>query len=431
MLNIFRNKVAINATWIIISKLVQSVFAFIITILTARYLGPSNYGLLSYASSIVAFVLPIVFLGFNNTLVHEISCNPQSEGEILGTAIRLSFISAIICLIGVIAFGIVSNIGDEVAIKVIVLYSFVLIFQVFDLMQYWFQAKLLSKYSSIVTLIAYAIVAIYKIILLVLSKNVIWFAVSNLLDFFLIAIMLLFIYKKIGGQKLSFNLYKGKKMFDRSKHYIITGLMIAVFSQTDKIMLKAMIDEAATGYYSAAISLASVSSFVYIAIINSFRPVIFNSQDSKIAFEIHLVRLYSIIIYLSIFQSIIMSLFAKLFVNMIYGPDYLSSINVLRVIVWYTTFSYLGSIRNIWMLAKDKQRYLWIINMSGATLNIFLNLVLIPHIGPLGAAIASVVTQFFSNFVMGFVLKPIRENNRLLILSLNPRYLCDLFRKRI
>ena len=64
-----KNKVINNAIWIIIGKVAQSLLALVIGMLTARYMGPSNYGLISYAASLVAFVVPIMNLGLSNVLV--------------------------------------------------------------------------------------------------------------------------------------------------------------------------------------------------------------------------------------------------------------------------------------------------------------------------------------------------------------------------
>ena len=61
-----------NAKWIIVCKIAQSLLQFLVGIISARYLGPSNYGLINYAASVVSFVIPIVKLGFDNTLVKEL-----------------------------------------------------------------------------------------------------------------------------------------------------------------------------------------------------------------------------------------------------------------------------------------------------------------------------------------------------------------------
>lgn len=424
------NKVAKNATWIIACRIVQSVFALIINMLTARFLGPSNYGLITYAASLVAFVLPVMQLGFSNILVQEIVNNPEREGKTIGTSMFLSLCSSLACIMGVTTFALVVNHDEPVTILVCLLYSLNLIFQALELMQYWFQAKYLSKYTSIVSLSAYLIVSAYKIFLLVTAKDVYWFALSNAFDYALIAIAINIIYRKLGGQKLQFSLKLGKQMFSRSKHYILSGMMVTIFAQTDKIMIKLMVNEAATGYYGAAVATAGLTSFVFTAIIDSFRPSIFEGQAiSDKVFEYRLTLLYSIVIYVSLAQSVLMTVLAGFIIRVLYGSAYAPAAMALQIVVWYTTFSYMGAVRNIWILAHNKQHYLWIINMSGAIANIGINALLIPAIGINGAAVASLITQFFTNVIVGYIIKDIRPNNAIMVRGLNPKYLKEAITK--
>lgn len=423
------NKVAKNATWIIACRIIQAVFALVINMLTARYLGPSNYGIITYAASLVAFVLPIMQLGLSNILVQEVVHNPEREGKTIGTSMFLSLCSSICCIVGVTTFAFIANHDEPVTIIVCLLYSFILIFQALDLMQYWFQAKYLSKYTSIVSLCAYLVVSAYKIYLLVSHKSVYWFAISNAFDYALISISIIVIYHKLGGQKLSFSKELGKEMFSRSKHYILASMMVTVFAQTDKIMIKLMIDEAATGFYGAAVACAGMTSFVFTAIIDSFRPSIFEGQRiSEDVFEHRLTILYSIIIYVSLLQSVVMTALAGIIIRILYGDAYLPAVGALQIVVWYTTFSYMGAVRNIWILANNLQNYLWKINLIGALANIVINAILIPVIGIYGAAIASLITQFFTNVVVGYIIKPIIPNNRIMVKGLNPSYFIQAFR---
>ena len=68
----------------------------------------------------------------------------------------------------------------------------------------------------------------------------------------------------------------------------------------------------------------------------------------------------------------------------------------------------------------------WIINVSGAIANVILNFSLIPYLGMNGAAISSIITQFFSNVVIGFLIKDIRPNNKLMVKALSPKYAIDI-----
>lgn len=413
-----------NAKWIIVCKIAQSLIQLIVGMLCARYLGPSNYGLINYAASIVAFVLPIMRLGFDSTLVRELIENPENEGKIMGTSLIMNIISAVICIFGVFTFVSISNFGDNETIIVCVLYSISLLFAALEMIQYWFQYKLVSKYSSIVMLIAYVVVSAYRIYLLASSKSVYWFALTNSLDFGIIGISLIVIYLKKSAQRLSFSYKMGKIMISRSKHYILASLMVVVIQNTDHIMLTTMIGKTENGFYSAAITCATVAQFVYIAIIDSDRPLILaNKKTDEVAYERNLAGLYCITTYMALIQGVVFTIFASLFVGILYGADYTATVPVLQILVWYFAFSVMGTVRNVWILAEEKQKYLWIINLSGAVFNIVLNAITIPIWGACGAAFASLLTQFFTNFILGFIFKPIRNNNRILLKGINPRFL--------
>ncbi len=412
-----------NANWIIVCRLAQSVFQLVIGMLSARYLGPSNYGLINYAASIVAFALPLMKLGMNAILVYELVDSPEKEGEIIGTSLGLNLVSSIVCMFGVVGFTTVMNYGENDTILICSLYSLSLIFAAIEMVQYWFQYKLLSKYSSVVMLIAYMVVSIYKTFLLITEKSVYWFAVSHSIEYGLIGIALLVLYFKNEGQRFSFSVNRAKKMLDRSKHYILSALMVVVIQNTDHIMITSMISEAENGLYSAAITCATVVQFVYIAIVDSFRPLILSQKKEKDgAYENNVSRLYGITSYMTLAQGVAFFMLADVIVSVLYGSEYAGAATILRVLVFYFVFSVMGLVRNVWILAEEKQKYLWVINLSGALLNIVLNVFMIPFWGAVGAAIASLLTQFFANFILGFIIKPLKENNRLMLAGINPGY---------
>lgn len=427
----FDNKVVKNASWIIGCKVIQAALGLVVTMLTSRYLGPSNYGVINYAASVVAFFTPIAQLGLTNIMVQEFVAHPEEEGKILGTALSMALISGLACVVGVGSFAFAFNRTEPVTIVVCILYSTSMITQVLELTQYWFQSKYKSKFQSLSALGAYILVSAYQIYLLASGKSVIWFALTYTLQYFLIAASMFVLYRMNHGPSLGFSMVIGKRLIQSSRYYIVSGLMVTLFAQTDKVMLKMMIDDAATGYYSAAVTCAGLTSFVFMAICDSARPAIFESQlKDKAKFEKNVSRLYGIIIYLSLAQCLVMTIFARLVIHIIYGAAYDPAIPALQLIVWYSTFSYLGIVRNIWILAEKKQKYLWVINLIGACANVILNYVLIPLMGIMGASLASLITQFFTNVIVGYIIAPIRPNNALMIKGLNPKILIELIPDR-
>ncbi len=367
-------------------------------------------------------------LGFADVLVREIVDHPDLEGQTVGTSIVLSTLSSLFCITGMTAFVFLANRDDHETVAVCFLYSLVLVFQAFDLIQCWYQAKLLSKYTSVISLISYIVVSLYRIHGLVTSKGVRWFALTNAFDMAIISVTLFFVYMKKGEQRLSFSWKRGADILRSSKHYILSGLLVSAFAQADKIMLKEMINDTANGYYGAAVYCAGLSGFVLEAIINSFRPLILElSGTDKEQSERRLKNLYSLIIYVSLAANVFVFLFSKTIISTLYGDKYIAAIAPLRIVVWYSTFSFIGSVRNIWILANNKQRYLWVINLFGAVASLILNYSFISLLGVNGAALGALLTQVFVNVIVGYMIRPIRGNNRLLFESLDPRYLLECF----
>jgi len=411
-------------------KAAQSLLQLVIGLLCARYLGPSNYGLINYAKSLVALVLPVMQLGMTSTLVQEFVNKPEKEGEILGTSLAMQMVSSLFCTLMVLSIVLTVNPGETETIVVCVLYSLSMFFQAAETTQYWFHSKLMAKYPSIMLVVAYIAVSAYKVFLLICGMDVYWFAIAQSIEYGVIAAGLFICYNKLKGAKLTVSFAMAKDMFSRSKYYIIASLMVMAFQNIDHIMLKTMMGDAENGFYSAAITSAIVVQFVYYAIMDSARPVILQcKKDSQEHFEKNVSRLYCVIIYLALAQSLVFTIFAKLIVLILYGKQYLASIPVLQILVWYLAFSYIGSVRNIWILAEEKHSRLWRINLCGVLANVVLNAMFIPRWGACGAAAASVITQFFTNVVVGFIMKDIRPNNRLMLKGLDPRFVLQTGRE--
>ena len=139
------NRVLNNAAWMIGCRVVESVLHLVIIMLTSRYLGPSNYGVVSYAASLVAFILPLMQLGIRNILIKEMVDTPHLRGTILGTGLCMNLISSVLCVMGVTAFAYVANPGEPQTVIVCLLYSTCLMFEAVQILQYWFQERRITN----------------------------------------------------------------------------------------------------------------------------------------------------------------------------------------------------------------------------------------------------------------------------------------------
>lgn len=411
-----KNKEVKNAGWIIGARVVHMVFSLIVSILSARFLGPSNYGLVNYGITYANFFMSLCTLGINSVIVKEFVDNPDQRGEALGTTIVLRLISSFLSVCMIIIISLFLDHGEPETIVVVALCAISLMFHGFETIGYYFQSLYQSKYSSIVSLIAYVVASVYKIVLLVCGMSVRWFAVATSVDYAVIAVLEMIVYKKKNGPKLTFSWAKGKYLLSKSYHYILSGLMVSIYGQTDKLMLKQMIDESSVGFYSIGVSVSNIWVFVLSAIIDSMYPTIMSlHKTSKLAFERKNKQLYAIVFYVSVAVSLLFTVFGKIAIRILYGVEYDPAYGSLSVVTWYTAFSYLGVARNAWIVCEDKQKYLKYTYFAAAIMNVILNAALIPLWGATGAAVASLLTQIFTSMGVPALIPGMRPNVKLMI----------------
>ncbi len=413
---LLNNATAKNASWIIAGKVIQMIISLLVGILTTRYLGPANHGLINYGTAYVAFFMSVCNLGINSILVKEFVDNIDDEGKIIGSTLAMRAITSLLS-IGIIACLVsIVDYDSTITIVVAILCSLSLIFNIFETFNYWFQSKLKSKVTAMITLVAYIVTSIYKIILLILDKDVQWFAFATSIDYLCIGILLFIFYKRAGGQKLSFSWATCKRLLSKSVYFILPGLMVAIYGYADKFMLKHMLSESEVGYYSTATTVAGMWVFILSAIIDSMNPSIMEAHKiDKALYEKRNRQLYAIVFYLSIIVSILFTIFSELVIYILYGEEFMPSAMPLRIITWYTAFSYLGVARNAWIVCEDKGKYLIYIYLCAAVSNVLLNLALIPLWGASGAALASLITQIITVFVVPFFIKDLKRNSILML----------------
>ena len=421
------NKIVKNASWIIGCKIAETLFMLIVTMLQARIFGPVRFGLISYAQSIVTVIVPVMQLGLNSVLIKELVDHKDEEGVIMGSSLSMAMMASPVAILMVLSFVSVVNAGSPETLLVCGLYSSLLLFQVFELLQYWFLAHYMSKYTALTIFGAYVLASVYRLAVLFINKSVYLYALSQALYYLIIAVCLLHFYKKLGGEKFAFDKKVVRRLFDRSKFFMISSFAVTVYTQIDRVLLKNICGDEINGYYVAAITIVNMATFIFTAIIDSTQPDLIDkhSKDQE-SFEKGMTRLYSVVIYLALLMCVAIDMLAPLIIKIMYGADYLPSIPLLRIVTWYGLFSFVGIARNVYIVAENKQKYIWIISCVGAVFALVCNWVLIKGYGALGAAIGAIAIQIFVNVIMGFIIELIRRNNALVFKALNPLVLKEM-----
>lgn len=412
-----KNRFIKNTSWILAGQIAKLLISFIVSIATARYLGPDNNGIINYVNSYIAFFTAIVGLGLNGVIIHEFVNHRDKEGKILGTAILLRMVLGIVSVFAFIAMIFIMDGNDKTIIAVAFLQAVQLPFLCLDTINYWYQSNMQSKYSTFAQTAAYVVMALYKIYLLVTGKSVIWFAFAVSLDFIILGFLYLVLYNRHKTQSLAFSKNIAKRLLKSGLPFILANLMVVIYGQMDKVMIKQLMNSTEeVGLYSAAIAICSIIGFIPTAVLDSARPLIAEAKnESEEKYRLRFRQLVAGIMWICFFYSLFITFFSNIIIYLMYGKAYMGANICLKIAVWYTAFSYLGSARSFWLICEDKKRYVFVFSAIGAVCNVVMNFALIPLGGINGAALATLITQILANFVIPLMFKETHEYGRCVI----------------
>lgn len=421
-----KKKVISNMSWLLGGKIVNMILSFFVSLATARYLGPDNFGSINYVAAYVSFFSSITSLGLSVIVIKEVSMGKEKDNEVIWTGVLMRFITAILSTISVLGLVYMTDGGDPLIMKIALLESIGILASAFDTFMYWFQGKLLGKYVSIASVVAYLGMSAYRIYLLANNADILWFAFATSVDTLLLSLVLFICYIRENGFHLKASLALGKRLMKQSYHYMISGLIAILYSKIDQIMLKHMLDSYSVGLYSVALAISGLWGMIPSAFIQSVSPVLYkDAAENRAMFFKRLRQSYAGIWFLNICWSVAISLFSYWVIYLLYGKDYVGAQGALVIVVWYSGISSIGSLTQVYLATENKNKYVNYFALAGLVTDVILNLLLIPVLGIMGAAVATLVTYVVIHIVMPLVIPDTREVGRAILQGMMFRGVVD------
>ena len=291
-----------NTGWLMFDKILHMAMSLVVTGVVARYLGEHDYGIINYGLAFVNIFTIITKLGIDSIIVNELVKNRDKEGEIVGTTIALRMVSALLSLVVTYVFVRILNPGKIVVIAVTMIESVSLTGLAFDTIDYYFQSKLMSKFSALARTFSYPLVCFYRLVMVFVRADIYWFGWATVFDAVLIGAFLMLFYHRLHGQKLKCSVSMGVYLLNHGKPFILANLLVTIYTQMDRLMLGSMVGQAQVGIYSAAMTISNLWIFIPNALIDSARPLIMELKalGQKELYEKRWRQLYAGIIWISI-----------------------------------------------------------------------------------------------------------------------------------
>ncbi|MBP0017664.1 MAG: flippase [Cyanobacteria bacterium SBLK] len=405
-------KIIANTTWLFGEKILQLFLGLFVGVWVARYLGPENFGLYNYVIAIVSLFGVIANLGLDQIIVRDISRDISQKDETLGTSFILRFTASIFSTFAVILFTFISDNNDPQVRMLIGIFSLAMsCSRSMEIVEYWFQSQVQSKYVVVGKNIVYITINIIKVIAIQLQAPVSVFVLILSLEQILNAIGLVIVYQFSGSliKAWRFSYNRVRSLLKDSWPLILANIVIIIYMRIDQIMLAQISGAASVGLYSAAVKISEMWYFVPISIINSVYPSVVQGKElgDRIYYG-RIQKLFGVVAIIGYLVAIPVTFLSPFIVTLIYGTEYAESATVLTIHIWAGLFIGLGVARTTWLTTENLTQFAAATTALGALVNIILNSLWIETYGGTGAAVATVISQIAASYLSGLFFPPTR-----------------------
>ena len=424
-------KVVDNIGWLFFDKVLRLGIGLLVGVWIARYLGPEQFGLFSFAAAFVGLFGAIASLGLQGIVVRDIVRDPAGEEETLGTAAVLQFVGGLLAY-GLILGGIFWLRPDDTLAKALVaILGSVMLFKASEVAVYWFESQVQSKYTVWVQNGTFVVFAVIKVMLILNSMPLIAFAWATIAEALVVAFLMLVMLalRGLSLRRLHVTLSRVRSLLADSWPLLLSGIAITIYMRIDQIMLGQMLGDEAVGIYSVAVRISEVWYVIPTMIVASVFPTILEEKKrNEVQYYLRIQHLYDLLVWVAIIVALAMTFLSASLVTLLFGEAYESAGDVLIIHAWSGVFVSMGVARGPWLLSENLQHMSYKYIGLAMITNVIGNYYAIPLLGMKGAAITTLVSQAMTAIIAPAFFKKTRVASLMMVYSLSPVRLYRLIR---
>lgn len=391
----------VNIGWLSGDRIVRMGGALLVGTLVARYLGPTDFGLFNLATAIFMLFNTSSSLGLDYLVVRDIVLLPDTNHQLLGTAFWLKVAASIVTTLLAVLFTAATHPGSQLILMVTIL-SVAGISQAYDVIDFYFWGRTLSRRTVIPKLASFLIINLIRIVAVYRHATVLTFIEIAAAEILLGELALLLSYRTFphGLPSWRFHLPRGRSLLRESWPLVVASLLVMVYMRTDQILIAYFMGERAVGYYSAAVRLSEMWFAIPVLVCNSVMPRLLRTRTADpAAYYRRLQVVYNGLVLLSVTLALLTLPTSGLVIRLMFGAAYQPAAHILNIHVWTAVFAFMGVLGGQQMVHEGLAIMEMRRALAGAVINVLLNLVLIPRYGIAGSACATLIAQATSAYL--------------------------------
>lgn len=378
-----------------VSQAIASICAFLWTIIIARYLGVSGYGIVSFAISFTSILGIFLDFGISTYITREVAKDKSLIHKFVNNILVFKVLIAIILFI--LSVIILYLLGYSIlTIVVTLIFSIETVFiSMTFLFNAIFQAIEDLKYQSIGNILNSALLLCGILIIVGFSLGPISVAIAYAVGFLGYFLCMLHAYRKrFGWPRFDFDYGFIKSVVINSAPFGLTNFFYMIYFSIDIVMLSYLCGDYATGLYRSAYNIISIFTAFFAVYQGVAFPVMSKffkeSQDLlKVSYEMSVK--YLLLFILPITVGVFF--YARPLMDLIYSNQYSLATTPMQILIWTVSFLFVNGAAATLLNAVDREIIVTRIYIAAAIFNVILNFILIPLYSYDGAAIATVFSE--------------------------------------
>lgn len=400
-----------NSAWQVADRLLRMALGLVVMSLTARHLGVAGFGEISYAVACAALAGAIINLGIDSLVVRDLVRRPEDSPIILGTAFRLKALASIVALAGTAAWLLAAH-GGEPVVWTVAWTAAALVFQPFETVDCWFQAKVQARIPVIVRLAAFVAGAGWRLVLVGTGGSIEAFAAASLLEGALAVFAWIWAYRWAGASTRGWrwSTAEAVALVRSGWPMLISALAYIAYQRADQLLVMHWRGEHELGLYGIAVRVCDLFAMVPLAVCTTVFPGLLRlREEDPASYRRRFVQLYRGMIVLGLGAGLGSLLLAGQVVHLLFGPAFADAVPALVLRSWSCIFVFLWLASGQWYIAEGLTGLAALRNLAGLAACVALSWALIPGWGAEGAAVATIGSFLVSGFLVNAVFPRTRE----------------------
>ena len=392
-------------SWLLFNSIFASAVDFLVSVFFARRFTTEIVGQYGYASAVVSIFLPISLMGIEQIVVKDLGQRKEDAGEVMGSAHILILIGSILSFITILFIALMphSTLGRRIFLVVL---AIPVLLRPLEVDRFWILGQGdVSRYAIVQTLIKGIFFALKCGIIAIgheylFAMCTVFEAVMTVTGYFFLADK-----EKNRKKKKRINTCKIKWLLKKGGPLLLSSCFVVIYMRIDQVMVGNLLGDSQLGIYSVAVKISEAWYVIPGVLMNAYLPLIANAycSDNQL-FSFLFQRLSDYLGLVGYGALAIIMILGEPIILMLYGPMYAYAETIIKCYAWAGIAVSINYSLTVAFAIKEWSWLSMLITVIGALTNIILNIVLIPRMGSVGAAAATVVSYWTSDVVLPLIL---------------------------